>query len=83
MIVDSGAPVSITTSKWMEKCLKNMEVRKDDITENECMRKFKMDENIHLSNREIRLPVRMKTAVNPLDFSKILYECLVLFTIII
>ena len=32
MIVDSGALVSIATSKWMEKYLKNMEVKKDDIT---------------------------------------------------
>ena len=61
MIVDSGAPVSITTSKWMEKYLKNMEVKKDEITENECKRKFRMGENIYLSNREITLPVRIKT----------------------
>ena len=46
MIVDSGAPVSIATSKCMEKYLKNMEVRKDEITENECKRKFRMGENI-------------------------------------
>ena len=38
MIVESGAPVSIATSKWMEKYLKNMEVKKDGITENECKR---------------------------------------------
>ena len=61
MIVDSDAPVSIATSKWMEKYIKNMEVKKDEITENECKRKFKMGENIYLSNREITLPVRMKT----------------------
>ena len=61
VIVDSGTPVSIATSKWMEKYLKNMEVKKDEITENECKRKFKMGENIYLSNREIMLPVRMKT----------------------
>ena len=61
MIVDSGAPVSIATSGWMEKYLKNMEVRKVEITENECKRKFRMGENIYLSNREIMLPVRMKT----------------------
>ena len=30
LIVDSGAPVSIATSKWMEKYLKEMEVNKDD-----------------------------------------------------
>ena len=29
IIVDSGAPVSIATSKWMEKYLKEMEVEKD------------------------------------------------------
>ena len=38
-----------------------MEVKKEDITENECKRKFRMGENIYLSNREIMLPVRMKT----------------------
>ena len=61
IIVDSGTPVSIETSKWMEKYLKDMEVKKDEITEKECNRKFKMGENIYLSNREIMLPVRMKT----------------------
>ena len=44
IIVDSGAPVSIATSKWMEKYLKEMEVKKDEITEKECNRKFKMGE---------------------------------------
>ena len=46
IIVNSGAPVSIATSKWMEKYLKNMEVKKDEITENEFKRKFKMGENV-------------------------------------
>ena len=35
MIVDSGAPVSIATSKWMEKYLKTMEVKREEITEKE------------------------------------------------
>ncbi len=61
MIVDSGAPVSIATSKWMEKNLKNMEGKKGEITGNECKRKFRMGENIYLSRREITLSVRMKT----------------------
>ena len=30
MIVDSGAPVSIATSKWIEKYLKTMTVKKED-----------------------------------------------------
>ena len=47
MIVDSGAPVSIGTSKWMKKYLKELEVNKDDITEKECNRRFKMGENIY------------------------------------
>ena len=42
MIVDSGTPVSIASSKWMERYLKEMEVKKDEITEKECNRKFKM-----------------------------------------
>ena len=58
MIVDSDAPVSIATSRWIEKYLKDMEVKKDEITERECNRKFKMGENIYLSNREITLPVK-------------------------
>ena len=33
LIVDSGALVSISSSKWMEKYLKDMEVNKDEITE--------------------------------------------------
>ncbi len=61
MIVDSGAPVSIATSKWMEKYLKEMEVNKDEIKERESNRKFKMGENVYKSNRELTLPVRMRT----------------------
>ena len=38
-----------------------MEVKKDEIKEKECNRRFKMEENIYLSNREITLPVRMRT----------------------
>ena len=59
MIVDSGAPVSITTSKWMERYLKEMKVKNNEIIEKECNRRFKMGENIYLSFREILLPVRM------------------------
>ena len=51
----------IATSKWMERYLKEMEVKKDDIIEKECNRRFKMGENIYLSDKEIMLPVRMKT----------------------
>ena len=36
-------------------------VKKEEITENECKRKFRMGENIYSSKREIMLPVRMKT----------------------
>ena len=61
MTVDGGTPVSIATSKWMDRHLKNMEVKKDEMTEKECNRKYKMGENVYLSNREITLPVRMKT----------------------
>ena len=38
-----------------------MGVKKEETTENECKRKFRMSENVYLSNREIMLPVRMKT----------------------
>ena len=35
MIVDSGAPISITTTKWMDRYLKSMEVK-----EKRSLRKF-------------------------------------------
>ena len=40
MIVDSGTPVSIATSKWMEKYSKTIGVNKEETTENERKRKF-------------------------------------------
>ena len=61
MIVDSGAPVSIATNKWMNGYLRAMKVNKEEIIEKECKRKFRMGENIYLSKQEITLPVRMKT----------------------
>ena len=42
MIVDSGAPVLIATSKWIEIYLKEMKVKKEEIMEKECNRKFKI-----------------------------------------
>ncbi len=42
IIVDSGAPVLIATSKWMEKYLKTMGVKKEETTENEFKRKFRI-----------------------------------------
>ena len=60
MIVDSSAPVLIATSKWMEKYLKTMGVKKEETNENECKRKFRMGENVYLSNREITLPIRIE-----------------------
>ena len=41
--------------------MKDMEVKKDEITERKCNRKFKMGENIFLSNGDITLILRMKT----------------------
>ena len=38
-----------------------MEMKEDEVTEKVCNRKFKMDENVYMSKREIALPVRMKT----------------------
>merc|ERR1712089_32475 len=38
-----------------------MEVKENNIVEKACSGKFKMGENVYLSNREIMLPVRMKT----------------------
>merc|ERR1712089_31736 len=61
MIVGSGAPVSIATSKWMEKYLNEMEVDRNEIIERECNRKFKMGENVYKSTKELTLPVRMRT----------------------
>ena len=61
MIVDNFTPKFIATNKWMDKYLKSMEVKENEISEKVCNRKFKMGENVYLSNREIALPVRMKT----------------------
>ena len=55
MIVDSGAPMSIATTKWMDRYLKSMEVKEDEITEKVCNRKFKMGENVYMRKREIAL----------------------------
>ena len=45
----------------MDKYLKSMEVKENGINKKKCNRMFKMGENVYLSNREIMLPVRMKT----------------------
>ena len=43
------------------KIFKEMEVKKNEITEKEFNRKFKMGKNIYLRDMEITLPGRMKT----------------------
>ena len=42
MTVDSGAPNSITTNKWMDKYLKSIEVKVNEMCEKKCNRRFKM-----------------------------------------
>ena len=36
-------------------------MKKNEVIEKACNRNFKIGENVYLSNREIALPVRMKT----------------------
>ena len=61
MTVDSVSPNSIPTNKWMDKYLKSMEVKENEMSEKKCNRRFKMGENVYLSSRKITLPVTIKT----------------------
>ena len=51
--MDKNVYKTSNSSKWMEIYLKTMGVKKEETTENECERKFRMGENVYLSNREI------------------------------
>ena len=63
MIVDSGAPFSIVSNKWIDRYVKEMEMVMEDIDEKSCRKHFRCEENVHESTKELKFPIVIKTNI--------------------
>ena len=68
MLIDSGAPKSIVSKKWLEGYLQDANVSEEDIKRKSCARRFSLGKTIYVSGIEVEFPVVLKTDKN--DFVK-------------
>ena len=61
MLVNSGAPLSIVSSKWFEEYLKDAKVDEEDIERQSCVRRFRLGKTLYMSYMEVTFQVVMKT----------------------
>ena len=61
MLIDSGAPKSIVSSRWIEGYLKDAKVDKEDVKRKDFTRRFQMEKTVYLSKTEVTFPIIMKT----------------------
>ena len=64
MIIDSGAPLSIVSSSWLDKYVKEAKVDKNDLIYKGCARRFRLGKTLYVSNNEVRFPIILKTDKN-------------------
>ena len=65
MLIDSGAPKSKLSKKWLEGYLK---VSDEDVKKRSCTGHLKLGRTVYLSSVEVEFPVVMKT--DEIDFVK-------------
>ena len=68
MIIDSGAPVLIVSSKWLKKYLRDAKVEDEEVKKKSCARRFRLGKTLYVSEMEVEVPVVMKTSED--DFIK-------------
>merc|ERR1712105_438809 len=64
MIVDSGAPVSLMSSAWLQNYLKEAKVDLSEIERSSSNRRFRLGKTPYLSSEKVKFPVVMKTNMN-------------------
>ena len=68
ILVDSGAPLSIVNSSWLEGYLKDAKVDDKYVKRWSCARRFRLRKTVYLSKIEVTFPVVLKT--DAYDFVK-------------
>ena len=61
MLIDSGAPKSIMSSRWFEGYLRDAEVNGEDVKKKSCVQRFRMGKTVYLSEEELIFSIIMKT----------------------
>ena len=64
MIVDSGAPLSIISSNWLEKYIKEAKVDDNEMNYKNCVRRFRLGKTLYISTSEVTFPIVMKVEGN-------------------
>ena len=60
MIVDSGAPLSIVSERWLKRYIEEKVVNEKDLEYKNCVRRFRMGKNVYVSTKEVRFPIVVK-----------------------
>ena len=61
MIVESGAPLSIVSSTWLKKYVKENRVDENEIMLRDCVRHFRLGKTLYISTTEVVFPIVVKT----------------------
>ena len=64
MIVDSGAPLSIVSSRWLKRYIEEAKVDENVLEYKNCVRRFRLGKTLYLSTSEITFPIVIKVDNN-------------------
>ena len=64
MLIDSGAPKSIVSSRWLDGYLKDAKVSDEDVKKRSCARRIRLGKTVYLSEVEVMFPIILKTYEN-------------------
>ena len=85
MVIDSGAPVSLVSSNWLETYMRNMEMDDEGIERSEDNKRFRLSKTLYVSKEKVKFPILMKTdkdglikeeiTVNIIDSDEVTFLC--------
>ena len=61
IVIDSGAPVSLVSSTWLENYLKEAKVDDEEVERSGSNRRFRLGKTLYISVEKVKFPVMMKT----------------------
>ena len=68
ILIDSGTPKSIVSSRWLNGYLRDAKVSDEDVKRTSCARHFKLGKRVYVSGVEVEFPMVLKMDEN--DFVK-------------
>ena len=57
MIVGSGAPLSIMSSSWLKRYIKEAKVDENKVVYKNCLRRFRLGKPLYVSTSEVTFPI--------------------------